>query len=107
MTILLGANVTDAILQREVRRGAPGQPAAIFTASGWTLIGSAVKGFVAPDSLLVMHVHTVPTSDDLLHKQMQNWGRTDSFGTKYQQASPRSLDDKKAPKILEDTIKHG
>ena len=54
-----------------------------------------------------MYVHTVPTSDDLLHKQMQNWWRTDSFGTKYQQASPRSLDDKKALKILKDTAKKG
>ena len=52
-----------------------------------------------------MHVHTVPTSDDLLHKQMQNWWQTDSFGTKYQQASPRPLDDKKALKILKDTAK--
>ena len=32
VTILLGANVIDAILQREVRRGAPGQPAAVLTA---------------------------------------------------------------------------
>ena len=104
--ILLGANVIDAILQREVRRGAPGQPAVVLTAFGWALIGS-VKGFVAPESLHVMHVYTVPTSDDLLHKQMQNWWRTDSFGTKYQQASPRSLDDKKALKILKDTAKRG
>ena len=63
-----------------------------------------VKGFPAPESLHVMH--TVPTSVDLLHKQMQNWWRTDSFGTKYQQTSPRSLVDKKALKILKDPVKH-
>lgn len=32
VTVLLGANVLEAILQLEVRRGAPGQPAAIRTA---------------------------------------------------------------------------
>ena len=105
VTVLLGANVLEAILQHEVRRGAPGQPAAVRTAFGWTLTGS-VKGFIAPESFHVMHIHTVPSSDDLLHKQMQNWWRTDSFGTKYEQASPRSIEDKKALKILEETVKH-
>ena len=37
---------------------------------------------------------------------MQNWWRTDSFGTKYGQISPRSLEDKKALKTLEETVKH-
>ncbi|KAL9972904.1 hypothetical protein ACROYT_G019295 [Oculina patagonica] len=37
---------------------------------------------------------------------MQNWRRTDSFGTKYEQTTPRSLEDKKALKTLEETVKH-
>ena len=40
MTILLGANVLEAILQHDVRRGRPGQSVAILTAFGWTLGGS-------------------------------------------------------------------
>ena len=105
VTVLLGANVLEAILQREVRRGPPGQPAAVRTTFGWTLTGS-VKGFAPPEGLHVMHIHTVPSPDDLLHKQMQNWWRTDSLGTKYEQTSPRSLEDKKALKTLEETVKH-
>ena len=105
VTVLLGANVLEAILQREVRRGPPVQPAAVRTAFGWTLTGS-VKGFAPPEGLHVMHVQTVPSPDDLLHKQMQNWWRNDSFGTKYEQTSPRSLEDKKALKTLEETVKH-
>ena len=34
VTLLLGANVLEAILQCEVRRGVPGQPAAVQTAFG-------------------------------------------------------------------------
>ncbi|KAL9972907.1 hypothetical protein ACROYT_G019299 [Oculina patagonica] len=105
VTVLLGANVLEAILQREVRRGAPGQPAAVRTAFGWTLTGS-VKDLAPTGGLHVMHIHTVPSPDDLLHKQMQNWRRTDSFGTKYEQTTPRSLEDKKALKTLEETVKH-
>ena len=40
VTILLGTNVLEAILQHEVRRGSPGQPAAVLTAFGWTITGS-------------------------------------------------------------------
>ena len=55
VTILLGANVLEAILQHDVRRGRPGQPVAILTAFGWTLAGS-VKSIVKPKRLHVMHV---------------------------------------------------
>ena len=105
VTILLGANVLEAILQREVRRGSPGQPAAVLTAFGWTLTGS-VKSLVTPESLHVMLIHTVPSEGDLLHRQVQNWWRTDSFGTKYAQTSPRSLEDKRALQTLQETVKH-
>ena len=78
VTVLLGANVLDAILHTEVRRGAKGQPVAVNTALGWTLTG-AVKGFVPPERLHVMLIQRVPTTYDLLNQQLQNWWRTDSF----------------------------
>ena len=45
VTMLLGANVLDAVLQRDVRRGSVGQPVAVLTAFGWALTG-LVKSFV-------------------------------------------------------------
>ena len=105
VTILLGANALDAILHQEARRGAPGQPVAVHTAFGWTFKGS-VKGVVPPERLHVMLTHRVPTKNDLLNQQLQNWWRTDSFGTKYQRETPRSGEDKKAVQILEDTVRH-
>ena len=68
-TILLGANVLEAKLQRDVRRGRPGQPVAIFTAFGWTLAGS-VKSIVKPERLHVMHVHRVLKAEESLTKQV-------------------------------------
>lgn len=47
-----------------------------------------------------MHIHTIPSTDDLLHSQMKNRWRTDSFGTKYDQTSIRTLEDKKALRLL-------
>ena len=37
--LLLGANVTEAVIQHEVRVGQPGQPIAVRTAFGWALTG--------------------------------------------------------------------
>ena len=104
VTILLGVNVIEAVLQREVRRGPPGQPVAILTAFGWTLTGS-IKPFINPEGLHVMHVHRVLNPEEALLKQVEEWWRTDSFGTKYERETPRSREDKKALETLEKTVK--
>jgi len=105
VTILLGANVLEAILQRDVRRGNVGQPVAVLTAFGWTLTGS-IKSVVPPERLHVMHVHRVRNAEEQLLQRVEEWWRTDAFGTKYENETPRSVEDKKALEILENTVKH-
>ena len=104
VTVLLGANVLDAI-QRDVRRGRPRQPVAILKASDWTLAGS-VKSVVKPECLRVMHVQRVLIAEESLNKQVEDWWRTESFGTKYEDVTPRSLEDKRAIETLERTVKY-
>ena len=43
VTILIGANAPDIILQLEVRRGNPTQPYAIKTILGWSLLGNTTE----------------------------------------------------------------
>ncbi|KAK3748900.1 hypothetical protein QZH41_002891 [Actinostola sp. cb2023] len=105
VTILLGANVLEAILQRDVRRGNVGQPVAVLTAFGWTLTGS-IKSVVPPERLHVMHVHRVRNAEEQLLQCVEEWWRTVAFGTKYENETPRSVEDKKALEILENTVKH-
>lgn len=81
------------------------QPAAVLTAFGWTLTG-CIKSFVTEEQRHIMHVHHVQTPNDLVQRQMQGWWRTDTFGTKYSQGTPRSKEDKRAIKILEETVKN-
>ena len=76
----------EAILQRDVRRGQPAQPVAILTAFGWTFAGS-VKSVVKPQRLHVMHVHRVLDADETLNKLVEDWWRTESFGTKYERVT--------------------
>ena len=105
VTILLGANVLEAILKHYVRRGRPGQTVAILTAFGWTLDGS-VKSIMKPERLHVMHVHRVLNVEESLSKQVEDWWRTESFNTKYEDVTPRSREDKRAPGTLERTVEH-
>ena len=59
-----------------------------------------------PERLHVMHVHRGLNADVSLNKQVEDWWRTESFGTKYEDVTPRSREDKRAIESLERTVKH-
>ena len=105
VTILLGANVFEARLQHDVRRSRPGQPVPILAAFGWTLSGS-VNSVVKPERQNVMHVHCFLNIEESLNKQVEDWWPTESFGTKYEDATPHSREDNRALETLERTVKH-
>ena len=102
--VLLGANVLEAILQREVRIGQPGQPIAIKSYFGWALCGK-ISGLIPPAEQHVMHVHRRTSRDDELDEMVQNWWNTDSFGTTHSETKPTSHEDRRAVKILEESTK--
>ena len=53
-----------------------------------------------------MHVHRVLIVEKSLSKQVEDWWRTESFGTKYEDVTPRSREDKRALETSERTVKH-
>ena len=57
ISILIGANVSEATLAKEIRRGKPGQPMAVNTMLGWTLFGSSTDVTDGSDGR--MHVKLV------------------------------------------------
>lgn len=59
-----------------------------------------------PERLHVMHVHRVLNVEESLSKQVEDWWRTESFGTKYEDVTLRSREAKRAREILERTVKH-
>ena len=101
--LLLGANVIEAVLQREVRVGRAGQPVAIRTAFGWTLTGT-VSEFVPETIKQIMFIERAyPDSEAQLTEQVQTWWTTESFGTKFVETDKRSPEDVQAQKELERT----
>ena len=102
--VLLGANVLEAILQREVRLGKPGQPMAIKSHFGWALCGR-ISSLVPTTGQHVMHVHRMTSREDELNEMVQTWWNAESFGTAYSESKPISQEDRRAVKILDEKTK--
>ena len=100
--LLLGANVSEAIIQQEIRTGQPGQPIAVRTAFGWTLTG-AVSDLSSGKSRQVMFIQKGSARETELDNMLKDWWTTDAFGTKYDKPVSQSKEDKRAQDILEKT----
>ena len=104
--LLLGANVLEAVLQREARVGRPGEPVAIRTTFGWALTGS-LFGLVPEHVREVMFISSTlgdQVHDDLSY-MMRDWWSTEAFGT-YMTQPAMTPQDKRAQEILEKTTEH-
>ena len=105
--LLLGANVLEAVLQREARVGEPGEPVAIRTAFGWSLTGSLAS--VVPEhhrEVMFVGRSSAEQPEEDLSTMLQNWWSTESFGTKHTDEQALTPDDEKALRILEKTTRH-
>ena len=102
MELLLGANVSEAIIQQKIRTGQPGQPIAVRTAFGWTLTG-AVSDLSPGKSRQVMFIQKGSARETELDNMLKDWWTTDAFGTKYDKPVSQSKEDKRAQDILEKT----
>ena len=98
--LLLGANVIEAVLQREVRVGGPGQPVAVRTDFGWTLTGS-ITALMPSTMRQVMFVHRQSSEEESLKELVQEWWTTEAFGTKVNCPDSRSQEDLRALRILD------
>ncbi|XP_043193787.1 nucleoprotein TPR-like [Amphibalanus amphitrite] len=106
--LLIGANVLEAVLQREVHVGRPNQPAAVKTDLGWTLTG-CVSDIVPSSMRQVMFLRRQSSESEVeLCAAVNEWWSTEAFGTKYSETTSRSEEDKKALQMLErNTTKSG
>ena len=102
--VLLGANVLEGVLQREVRVGRPGQPVAVKSHFGWALCGK-ISGLVSTAEQHVMHVHRTQARDSELHEFVRSWWDTETFGTTHNETKPTSHEDRRAVKMLQSSTR--
>ena len=86
--LLLGANILEAVVQREARVGGPGQPVAVRTDFGLTLTGS-ISTLMPCTTRKVMFVRRPPSEDERLSETVQEWRTADDTTNTDKQTAPR------------------
>ena len=74
----------------------------MHTDFGWAIAGLA-GGVPFPRTSVSFVGHCV-TLDTTLNEEVENWWKTESFGTKFNRDVSRSMEDERALKRLEETI---
>ncbi|XP_028413990.1 uncharacterized protein LOC114536852 [Dendronephthya gigantea] len=106
IALLIGANIPEALIALEVRRGPENQPLAIRTALGWTLLGSKAEFKERNEHFTAANVNFVSISDENLHRRVEEFWRTESFGCSFEGKIPQSMEDQNAIRTLEATTKY-
>jgi hypothetical protein len=102
--LLIGVDVSEAMLQHEYKRGPKGQPYAVRTDFGWAVAG-AVRGTLDMNTRQAHVGHANVVMDEKLNNQLEQWWKTESFGTKYARHELRSVEDERALQNLQTNTK--
>lgn len=101
VTILIGSDIPDAHWALEQRRGKRGQPYAIRTPLGWTVMGPL--GTAECDDNV--SVNFLRRDDELLHQQVERMFTAEFNDPAVDANATMSLNDKKALLLMESTVK--
>ena len=87
---MLDIDVTEIIIPREVRESSKGSPFGIKTKLGWVVTGH-LPGYARNwESPCFVHVNS---PEEELYKVVKTWGKTESFGCKYDSKEQHSRED--------------
>ena len=111
VTMLIGANIPEALLCTEVRRGNKDQPLAVKTKFGWTLFGSSAKTD-ADDQVHIKALYQqnpAEKNDEAgykdLNKSLERFWIQENVGILSERDIAMSIDDMEASKVLEKNTK--
>jgi len=104
--LIIGCNVPEAFWVLEERRGNKGDPYAIRSPLGWTLIGPMEKTECKKSHFHVNFTRIVNVKpDDVLMQQVERFWRTDNAGVIPDGKISMSVEDKRALAVMESTVK--
>ena len=105
ITLLVGADIPNALWSIEVKRGPPGLPFATKTPFGWALIG-VLKKFSSDGEKIVKTVgHLKIKKEKELEQLIEQFWKTETFGTEYDYKTELSIQDQEVIKYLEKETK--
>ncbi len=100
--IIIGTNVPEAFIPLDVRHNGPRATVAIRSCLGFSIFGRIGHGSKLQHSA----VHNICAGmDDFTHNtQVESFWKLESFGSVCYNSKPKSLEDKRAEKVIERTI---
>lgn len=105
--IVIGANLPEAILATEIRKGPPGRPLGVKTPLGWTIMGvadsSQKRGKITTSANITNVARS--ESDDLLHLLVESFFKTESVVSIFKGKPALSVEDKRAQQTLDEKTK--
>ncbi|XP_078372656.1 uncharacterized protein LOC144656297 [Oculina patagonica] len=105
--LIIGTNAPDAFWVLEERRGNRGEPYAIPTPLGWTLMGPMEKSDSQNCHLNVNFVRSAEVErkdDDCLMQQLERFWAVENFGVVPNCKASMSVEDKRALAIMEQSV---
>ena len=103
VTMLIGANVPEAQVHEECRRGRSGEPYAVRTVLGWAVLGPV--NVANSSSSQVVSVNFVKYGDELSDQQMRQFLRLDDIDVNRSFKKAMSVEDKEALKGMENSVR--
>ena len=97
--ILIGANVPDALVTKETKKGDANQPMAIRTLFGWTLFGSDSGAAYKATSVNLLHVE-----EENMHELVQEFWKTECQFLESERDIAPSQEDKRCLQTLQECI---
>ena len=102
VTMLIGANVPEAQVHEECRRGRLGEPYAVRTVLGWAVLGPV--NVANGSSSQVANVNFVKYGDELSHQQMRQFLRLDDIDMNRSSKKAMSVEVQEALKRMENSV---
>ena len=103
--LIIGTNVPDAFWVLEERRGNRGEPYAIRTPLGWTLMGPMERSDGEDCHMNVRSLEALREVDDCLVHQFEMFWEVENAGVIPESKLSMSVEDKRALAIMEQSVK--
>ncbi|KAK3722295.1 hypothetical protein QZH41_006052 [Actinostola sp. cb2023] len=100
ISVLIGTNVQEAFIPLEVKVGNPNEPIAIKSCLGWSVLGRSCKSNLDE----CYHANLVVSEDYFRNGQLERFWSSENYGTERRDTKPTSVEDRRALKIIEETM---
>ncbi|XP_028413873.1 uncharacterized protein LOC114536722 [Dendronephthya gigantea] len=107
ISIIIGTNVPEAFIPLDVRHCGPEAPVAIRSCLGYSILGRIGHPTNLQRSIATASVvrNVCDVADDAsLNQQLESFWKLESFGTTRNDLKPTSVQDRKALKVIEETL---